>query len=63
MPNPTPRPPRRDPRGAGGPFILILIVATVVGFLFHQPTIGFLIGLGLALAITALLWRGDRRQG
>jgi hypothetical protein len=61
MPIPAPRPPERNPRGAGGPIILVLILATVIGFLMHQPTIGFLVGLGLGLAIALLLWRGDRR--
>lgn len=62
MPTPAPPKPRRNPRGAGGPFILILLVSTIAGFLVHQPTIGFLIGLGLALALTLLLWLGDRRR-
>ncbi len=61
MSNPAPRPPVHRPRGAGGPFIGALIAGTVIGFLLHQPTIGFLAGLGIALAITALLWVGDRR--
>ena len=60
MTNPVPRPPRRDARGAGGPIILVLIVSIVVGFLLHQPTIGFLVGIALGLAIALMLWRGDR---
>ena len=61
MPDPLPRPPRPGIRGAGAPIILILIAATVIGFLFHQPTIGFLIGAALGLAVALLLWRSDRR--
>ena len=60
MPTPTPPAPRRNPRGAGGPFILILLVAIVIGFLLHQPTIGFLVGVGVALAVTLVLWLADR---
>ena len=60
MADPTPRPPRRPIRGSGGPFILLLIAGAAIGFLFHQPTIGFLIGLGLGLAVALLLWRADR---
>ena len=62
MPTSDPLQPRRHPRGAGGPFILILLGATVAGFLLHQPTIGFLTGLATALAVTLLLWLGDRRR-
>lgn len=63
MQTPAPRPPRPTVRGAGGPFVLILIVSIVVGFLAGQATIGFLVGLALALFATLLLWRGDRRNG
>lgn len=61
MPPLEPRPPRSTVRGAGGPFILILMAATVIGFLFHQPTIGFLIGAALGLTVALLLMRADRR--
>ena len=62
MPSLDPRPPRRTPRGAGGPFILVLLVAIAIGFLFHQPTIGFLVGLALGGGIALLLWRGDKNK-
>ncbi len=55
-----PRPPVHNPRGAGAPLVLVLIAGLVVGFLVGQPTIGFLIGLGIALVIALILWRGDR---
>ena len=55
-----PRPPVRNPRGAGAPFVLVLITGLIVGFLVGQPTIGFLIGLGIAVVIALILWRGDQ---
>ncbi len=61
MSTPAPRPPRPKIRGAGGPFVLLLIVATCTGFLLGEATIGFLIGTGLGLALILALWLADRR--
>lgn len=60
MPNRTPTPSGRTPRGAGGPFILILMTGIVVGFLLGQATVGFLVGAAAGLAVAALMWMRDR---
>lgn len=60
MPAPVPPTTPPGPRGAGGPFVLILIAGVVIGVAAGQPTIGFLAGLGIAIAVAILLWVSDR---
>jgi hypothetical protein len=60
MPVPDPLPPTREPTGAGGPFVLILVAGIVIGFLAGQATIGFLIGAALGIAVAGWLWWRER---
>lgn len=60
MPAPDSPPNAPGPRGAGGPIVLILIAGVVIGVAAGQPTIGFLAGLGVAIAVAILLWVSDR---
>lgn len=54
--------PANQPANAGG-FIIAaaLIVGTIIGLIFGQPTIGFLAGLGLGALVSLLMWMKDRR--
>lgn len=57
---PLPPPPPREPQpiGAGGPLVLAIVAGIVLGFLLGQPTIGFLAGTAVGVAIAAFLfWR------
>jgi hypothetical protein len=45
---------------AGGCLVAICVIAGVVwGAYEHQPSIGFLAGLGVGLALSLLLWLFD----
>lgn len=48
---------------AGG-FVLALsiLVGTAAGAMLRQPSIGFLVGAGLGLALAVLIWALDRRR-
>lgn len=55
-------PATQRPRlGGGGPLALLILLGTVIGGLFHQASIGFLIGLGLGILVAILIWRGGPR--
>lgn len=46
---------------AGGCLIAICVIAGVVwGAYVHQPSIGFLAGLGVGLALSILIWLFDK---
>ena len=48
---------------AGGCLLTAAVLAGVVGgVIAHQPSIGFLAGLGAGLALLALVWLLDRRK-
>lgn len=53
--------PSRKPTGAGAPIVLALVAGAVIGFVVHQPTIGFLVGAAVGGAIALVLWMRDRR--
>ena len=54
-------PTNRGPK-AGGSFLALAIVAGVLlGGLLGQPSIGFLVGLGIGVTLLALVWLKDRR--
>lgn len=59
MPDPASPPPPGRIRGAGGPFILLLMAGIVIGFLLGQATVGFLVGLVAAIAVAVWLWMRD----
>ncbi|CAN5230421.1 hypothetical protein BH10PSE13_BH10PSE13_24480 [soil metagenome] len=50
-----PRP--SNPIGAGAPIALLLIAGVVVGGLFGQPSVGFLVGLMLGIGVAVVTWR------
>ncbi len=49
--------------GAAGGFLLAaaLLVGTVIGLLVGEPSIGFLVGLGIGSVVAVLLWLRERR--
>ncbi len=48
---------------AGGSILAASIIAGVIaGTILGQPSIGFLVGLGVGVLIALLLWWGDRRR-
>ena len=59
MTDPAPR-----PANAGG-FIIAasLLLGTIIGLVFGQPSIGFLAGLAFGSAIAVILWLRDRSRG
>ncbi len=55
------KPTKRKPSSAGGFFIAALtMIGAVVGGLMGQPSIGFLAGLVLGVAIATLIWWRER---
>lgn len=53
----------RKPRAAGGLFVLLGFIAGVfIGSAKGEPIIGALSGIGLGLALAALVWRQDLRR-
>jgi hypothetical protein len=58
MPAPDPIPPRKPPTGGGALFVLALFVGVAIGVALAQPTIGFLAGAAVGIAINLwLAWR------
>ncbi len=55
-------PPANNAPKAGGFLLALGIVAGVlIGGLLGQPSIGFLVGLGIGIVLVALVWLIDRR--
>lgn len=59
MTDPAPR-----PANAGG-FIIAasLLLGTIIGLVFGQPSIGFLAGLAFGSVVAIILWQKDRTRG
>ena len=56
------KPPRRRGGMAGGSLLALSMVAgAVIGIVYRQPSIGFLIGLGVGAVLMLLVWLFDRR--
>jgi len=54
--------PGSQARQAGGCLLFLsIMIGVAVGVLLRQPSIGFLAGLGIGLALLALVWLRDRR--
>jgi zinc transporter ZupT len=59
------RDPSRKPHtpAAGGALVAVsAIVGAVVGYLWNQPSLGFLLGLGVGAALATAVWLGDRER-
>lgn len=59
MPEPFPS----RPRGGGAILAFAILAGIAAGALLGEPTIGFLAGTGIGLALMALLWLLDRKRG
>lgn len=53
------RPPSRSPAAGGFPIAMGAILGTVGGLVAGQPTIGFLCGLAIGVALALLIWWRD----
>ena len=54
------KPPRKTPLAGGFVIALGAIGGAVYGLIHHQPTIGLLVGVGIAVVISVLLWLFSR---
>lgn len=53
--------PTRSTRAAGAPLAFLTLAGVVGGTMLGEPSIGFLIGLVLGIAVAVLTWWRDRR--
>ena len=58
----TPPPTNRTPMAGGAFLALGIVVGVLGGGLLGQPSIGFLVGLAVGVALVALVWVRDRRR-
>jgi hypothetical protein len=56
------KPPARTPLAGGALIALGAIGGSIVGLFQYQPTLGFLIGTGLGVAISIALWLFNVRR-
>jgi UDP-N-acetylmuramyl pentapeptide phosphotransferase/UDP-N-acetylglucosamine-1-phosphate transferase len=54
--------PPHFPRSGGILMALAIVTGAVVGTLKRQPSIGFVAGLAVGLALLLLVWLSDRRR-
>lgn len=57
------KPPRSTPKAGGALIALSVLIGAFAGGVQGQPTIGFLIGLGVGLALAAIVLLIDRPRG
>ena len=50
------------PRAGGFLLCLCLLAGALIGVFLGQPTIGFLAGAGIGLALLVVLWLVERRR-
>ena len=50
------------PRAGGFLLALAILIGPIVGAMFGQPSLGFLIGLGIGLALLVAVWLADRAR-
>jgi hypothetical protein len=51
----------KTPLAGGALLALSLLGGVILGIVYRQPSIGFLTGLGVGLALLGLVWLLDRR--
>lgn len=56
------KPKSRSPRSGGILLALSILAGATIGILNRQPSIGFLAGLGVGLALLTLVWLLDRKR-
>lgn len=56
---------RHPSKGVAGGFFIFagLIVGSIVGIIYDQPSIGMVGGMAVGAAIAAAIWLIDRRRG
>jgi hypothetical protein len=54
--------PARNSQAGGFVLAACIIGATVAGAILHQPSIGFLIGLGAGILLALVIWIVDRSR-
>lgn len=52
--------PSRPTTGGGAPLAFAILLGTITGLVVGQPTIGFLVGLAIGVAVALLIWRTGR---
>lgn len=60
-----PDPIRRSKDSTAGGVLLAVgaVVGAVVGYLWEQPSLGLVLGLGVGAITAAAVWLGDRGRG
>ncbi|TKD51746.1 hypothetical protein [Sphingomonas baiyangensis] len=56
-------PPSRTPMAGGALLAVSMLVGTGIGVALRQPSLGFLAGLGVGIALSVAIWLLDRRRG
>ena len=59
---PMTEPKKSDPRAAGGPLALSILAGGIIGVVYHQSTLGLLVGSGLGVAFAVGFWFFDRKR-
>lgn len=54
-------PANRTPKAGGFLLAVGIIAGVIVGGLLGQPSIGFLVGLGVGLLLVLIIWLNERR--
>ncbi|MBA3677047.1 MAG: hypothetical protein H0W74_06530 [Sphingosinicella sp.] len=56
--------PSTDRATKAGGFLLAasILIGTLAGAFVRQTSIGFLVGVGVGIALTLLIWLSDRRR-
>jgi hypothetical protein len=60
MTDPAPRPTSRSTDAGGFLLAAALLIGTLVGLALGEPSIGFLVGLTIGVAIALLIWQRGR---
>lgn len=52
----------RKPSAAGAPLALCTMLGALIGAIFHQPSLGLVLGLGVGTSIAIVVWLIDREK-